>query len=577
MSSTPQLSYIIVFLMWSRTTLLLKTSAVVVSESPKSLSYEKRYRMLKKMTLSQAFNNVTEDNRYISLKLLLERLSGHVGRRQYHMSSSSRLPSTVFELLKQNHLDWHDLKSLSHAELLDVVGEGLLHLNHQERTVLLTATTAKVCGVLRRGVDIRHSENICMNPGLLQHGWRCGKAGHSHDVYFEGKSKRNPLALHVDRRPAAVVRRDVQFGTAVEVRKAPDFSIAGRMRHETNPRVWSTPTNAVFDVSVIGFEFRVHPDDPRVGPQIEQAADEWRRHGEVVRHVLWEMLEMYGVERDPQPLHLEANEMGQPDQVNSYTSAFSRRKRRPVAGSSASHENSQIREEDVVIEQRMESTSASGGGGQPWFLPPLPQRFTNGIPDILPYPPTFIVRAAFKAIDHSAHNDDDAFAAKLLQPVMSVTCYAHPNACYWLADDDLNKAMEHIASYAARVPYAIPFNLYLRVDPTRVLRGDDGKVFRDQLAHLAASKSENFEIETFASTQRKHAAAMRSGSEVDVDEPSDSSGDAASVPLEHNVEFGDDGEVSSQSTTSSGAPQSSGIADDEHSRKAARLNPIGWE
>lgn len=471
--------------------------------------YNKRYSVLRKMTLSNTFNAVTEENRYLNLQILLEQLSEHVGRRQYKMHSD--LKAKCFDLLKQEQLDWFDLKQLRHDDLLDVVGDGLLRLSHAERAVLLTATSAKVCGVLKQSSS-KHSEQLCMNKGKREHGWRCGRHGHTADVYFEGKLKANSVALQIHRRTAASVQRTREHrGVPVEVRSMPDFTVAGRLQHQPNPRIWSSPTNAAFDVSVIGIEFRVHPSDPRARPQIVDVANEWDQHAEVVKHVLWEMLEIYGVERERQPLEISPGELGEPDAVNQYTSAFNRRRRAPAAaaGQEAVHNDSTnsatIDPDDVVIEQRM----ADGNGKEHmWFLPPLPQKFSNGVPEILPYSPTFIVKSTFRAISRPITVDGDV-TRELLQPVMDITCLAHPDACYWMSPEDEEKAMQHITAYARKIPFAIPFNLYLRVDLSKDLKGEEGELFAQRRERLREAKRKYFDTSKFIEFHANEEAQAR--------------------------------------------------------------------
>lgn len=490
---------------------LAKVSAVAIrATTASSLSYEKRYRMLKRLTLSNVFNAVTEENRYTSLGILLERLSSNVGRRQYKLRSDL---TRFLPQLKEMRLDWFDVKKLSREDFIALLGPEALNLNHAERAVLLAAAVPKVCGVLRKGIGERHSEHVCMNPGQAQHGWRCGQHGHLRDVYFEGKQKLNPRALELQRRPSLLSRVEERNGVLVEVRPVPDFSIVGRLKHEPNPRVWSSPSNPSFDVHVIGFEFRVHPDDPRAGPQIVDAAAEWAAHGEVVRHVLWEMLELYGVERQQQALDMQPYELGEPDHVNSYSSAFARRSRQPRTrgaqeNSSHSTATDPIAAEDVVVEPVMAEEDA--GQERSWFTPPLPQRFTSdGVPEILPFAPTFIVQCTFKPIEHvlGEHGsaDDETVTRLLMQPIVELSCLSHPQACYWLSPEDEAKAMAHVVSFARRVPYAIPFNLYVRVDPSKLLRGDAGEVFRRERETRQAAKNKWFDLTAFT-TNHPHTA-----------------------------------------------------------------------
>ncbi|PWV19772.1 hypothetical protein C3747_9g189 [Trypanosoma cruzi] len=446
------------------------TRSVVLADA---LRYHPRYSVPRKMVLSNSFNTVDEKNRFLSLRLILEKLSGNVGRRQYRMMCDI---TRHFERLKEEGIDWHELKWLNRTELMDLF-DNILSLSRTERAVLLPAIEAKICGVLRRS-DTRHSTSICVNQGVAEHGWRCGLYGHTNDVYFEGKAKANPTVLQIYHRSS--VRSVERSGVRVEVRTAPDFSVVGRFSHPLSPRVWSTPENPVFQVSTIGYEFRVHPEDPRVVPQIEAAAREWELHAAVTQQVVWEMLEMYAVERNPQPLELKSGEMGAPDCPSLYSSAFTVR-HDSIAGSSD--------EQGAVTEQRMISTD---GHEVPWFKEPLTQKFEGGIPVILPFAPSIVVKSSFRQVTRTFPVDVER---QLLQPVVDVTCFVHPQACFWWSEEDEERCLNHIVEYAKRIPYALPFNLYLRVDTTKNFRDAPSRV--EEMEKRLAEKSHYFNLRRF--------------------------------------------------------------------------------
>ncbi|KEG13401.1 hypothetical protein DQ04_01021020 [Trypanosoma grayi] len=418
------------------------------------------------MVLSSSFDAVDESNRFVSLRLLLEKLSGCVGRRQYKMLCDL---TRHFDKLKDEGIDWHELKWLNREELLDLF-ENVLQLTHAERAVLLPALEAKMCGVLRRA-DTRHSTTLCINRGVSEHGWRCGLYGHTNDVYFEGKAKANPAALQLCHRSS--IRSVERSGVRVDVRMAPDFSVVGRFNHSLSPRVWSTPENPTFQVSTIGYEFRVHPDDPRVRPQIEAAAEEWELHAAVTQQVVWEMLEMYAVERSSQPLDLKPGEMGAPDCPSSYSSAFTVRIESPHNG-------------NTVTEQRMMSPD---GKEVPWFREPPQQQFADGIPLILPFAPSVIVRSSFRQVSRASPDD---VSRQLLQPVVDVTCFIHPLVCFWWSEEDEERCLSHIVEYAKRIPFALPFNLYLRVDTSKDLRSHPKRV--EEMAKRQREKEDFFDL-----------------------------------------------------------------------------------
>ncbi|EPY31142.1 hypothetical protein AGDE_09202 [Angomonas deanei] len=415
------------------------------------------------MSLSRTFNSVDEKNRFVPLKILLDRFSGYVGRRQYKMNSDL---SKYYDTLVEMGIDWHDLKYLSNAELRELLNERL-GLDPSAKAVLLTAVHEKLCGVLKE-TSTRHSTSVCMNKGVKEHGWRCGRNGHTNDIYFERKQKANPAALQLFGRSS--LRTAVESGVKVTSRSEPDFSIVGRLSVEANPRIWASPENPNFTVSPIGYEFRVHPEDPRAVPQIEEAAGEWELHLNVVRQVIWEMLELYGVEREPQSLDLLPGEMGPPDQPREYTSRFT------------VHTETGEDGEVSVEEQRLLTVD---GKDKPWFQSPLEQQYENGVPTILPYAPSIIISSRFRQVRRTYENED--VTQQILQPVVDLTCYVHPNACFWWNDEDEEKCVKHILDYAKRLPYALPFNLYFRVDSTRNLRQQE-----EELNRRTAGKSAYF-------------------------------------------------------------------------------------
>ncbi|PWU83225.1 hypothetical protein C4B63_354g2 [Trypanosoma cruzi] len=60
---------------------------------------------------------------FFSLRLILEKLSGNVGRRQYRMMCDI---TRHFERLKEEGIDWHELKWLNRTELMDLFDNILL-------------------------------------------------------------------------------------------------------------------------------------------------------------------------------------------------------------------------------------------------------------------------------------------------------------------------------------------------------------------------------------------------------------------------------------------------------------------
>ena len=436
------------------------------------LVYSPRYALPRRMTLSSSFDSVSDKNRFLSLDLLLQKLSGYVGRRQYKMSCD--LGSHIGRF-KELGVDLHELKFLPRDELIELLNNQL-QLSHAEKAVLLAALNVKVCGVLCRDAT-RHSTKLCMNPGVAEHGWRCGQHGHTNDVYFEGKEQANPAVLQLAHRSAArVARRD---GIEVEVRHEPDFAIVGRNTADLHPRIWNAPQNTAYVVTPIGYEFRVHPDDPRAQRQIEEAAAEWELHLAVLQQVISEVLELYAVEREPQPLRLVPGEMGEPDIPEVQSSAFH--------SSSSAHGA-------TVTEHRM---MAPNGRELPWFETPLPQRFVNGVPLLLPFAPTIILHSSYRQIERDVGAAD--VSRRLMQPVVDISCLVHPSACFWWNAEEEERSTRLILDYAKRMPFALPFNLYFRIDPAKLLRGHPDQL--EERERLLREKANYFDLRHFRASQ----------------------------------------------------------------------------
>lgn len=473
-------------MLFGRSGVLLKVSPVptrrVVPAS--SLVYNARYAVPRTMTLSKAFDTVNEKNRFLSLRLMLARFSGYVGRRQYKMHCDLTRHAKALEELG---VDWHELKYLQREELGDLLNNRL-RMSHAERAVLLTALDAKLCGVLRQGTA-RHSTELCVQRGKAEHGWRCGMHGHTNDVYFEGKQRANSAVLRLAHR--SFLRETSRDGVVVDVRSEPDFRIVGRREAEPSFRVWSAPESPSFRVATMGYEFRVHPSDPRAALQIEAAAAEWELHGHVVQQVIAEMLETYAVERPPQSLRMQPHAMGPADTPQSYSSAFTSR----VAGADSADGDDGVgavsRSDEVVVEPRIVDTN---GVERPWFQTPLEQQFSDdGVPRILPFAPSIVIKTAFRPVVRRTVQDD--ITSQLMQPVLDVAMYVHPDACFWWNAENEERCVKHILDYAKRVPYALPFNLYFRVDSTKELKRRPE--MEEEQARLAESTAAWFDLRRF--------------------------------------------------------------------------------
>lgn len=460
--------------------------------------YTPRYAPLRKMNLSSSFDTVNAKNRFLPMELLFCQLSGHVGRKQY-----SIIPDlTIYlEELKRLGIDWHGMKSMDREDLRALFQH--LGVTHSAKAILLTALNYKLCGVLCQGTSSsRHSTTLCMNEGVLEHGWRCGKDGHLNDVYFEGKAPASPSVA------SSLLIRDHSFGpkecSVVDdyagvktfVQKEPDFSVVGRFHDAPHPRVWRAPDNPQFLIDIIGYEFRVNPSDPRVPVQIEAAASEWEIHAHVTKQLIWEMLEIYGIEQEPQPLALQPGEMGAPDSVTSYSNAFNlpncttTKNTSPTDDDSIEDFGSPSRK--FSVEHRLQTKE---GKEIPWFSPPLPQQFKNGVPEILPFAPSIVLKSCFEKIPRNISLSE---VEKLLfQPVMNLSLFVHPKACFFWNKNDEERCINQIMHYAKRIPFALPFFLYFRVDSSRYTSHNSTIV--DEKASRMEAKRHFFDLRHFKS------------------------------------------------------------------------------
>lgn len=493
--------------------------AITAVVSVASLAYTRRYDPSpRRLRLSARYDRVNDRNRFDSLDILLTRLSGHVGRRQYRMVVPL---DGVLARLRAEGIDWHDLKALGSSSVAELWNR--LQLTPSERVVLNTALDARLCGVLTEAEGSRQPQTMCYRRGRVEHGWRCGHDGHGRDVYFEGKS--DALAATVVQR-RAIVRRFIENGVSVEVRDAPDFALEGRLRTTPHPRVWAAPADPRFNVLAVGFEMDVHPSDPRAGPYIGApwAAEAWRQHGEAVALVVWEMLETRAVERPPQPLPLVPGDVPRPgtsvplSPLAPAASGTSRAARVPsIVFASDDDGDSSTTAETTTVDSSFSDAAAAeegprpgdsddgttGGGGvaveymmrtadgtlRPWFTPADPPVFRHGIPTHLPFAPTLCVRAD---LEFPRDADGRVSEQRLRAPLLRLSVERHPNACFRMDEESESRFVSHVLDCARRMPFAVPFRLYLRVDPSRVLRAD--AAFEAERESRMAEKAPNFDL-----------------------------------------------------------------------------------
>jgi hypothetical protein len=436
----------------------VKTRAVT---SVSELGYSKGYRMPHRRRLGVRYDRVNDVNRFFSLDILFRRLSGHVGRRQYKMRCDL-VP--IAEKLQSQGVDWHDLKAMTRDEVAALFEA--MKVTPSERVIIMTALQACVCGVIVE-TERMSSESLCLRYGKKEFGWRCGKDGHSDNIYFENKEAAVPAVLARSR-----VTKFEENGVAVQLRQLPNFVIEGRLSDVLQPRHWVAPKDTKFNVLTMGYDFKIHPSDPRAQPQITEAAELWEMHAEVVRLVLWELLEAHAVERDPQPLPLAVGDI-RPDEPTDYI---------PVV----------LGDDDSPIDLRMKDAK---GKQRPWFTPAPPRTFVDGIPAHLPFAPSFAVQSVF-----SFPSGGELTEASLRCPTLKLSCLTHPSSCYWLSVGAQSKVLDELLSYAKRVPYALPFTLYYRVDTARHLLNDAAFLTRRD-AQLK-EKSWAFDLKNFSSSFR---------------------------------------------------------------------------
>lgn len=447
-------------------TVFLKVTKIPINEAGSLVSlHTPRYSPLRKMNLSSSFDTLNDKNRFIPLEIIFKLLSGYAGKKQYRFIPDL---SKRIDDFKELDIDWHCLKAMNQYEVLDLFSS--LELSHTEKSILLTALQKKVCGVLCQS-STRHSNKICFRTGIQSHGWRCGVDGHFNDVYFEGKGS----ALKFN---DALVRCKNDSGVSTVVKYEPDLSIIGRYHDIIHPRVWRTPENPIFSVEFIGYEFRVHPNDPRVRYQIEGAYSEWEMHAQITKQIIWEMLEMYATECDPQPLSLKSGEIGLPDSCCINSRAFSTE---VVDSHSKTH----------LVEYKM---NTKDGREIPWFMNPLPQKFENGIPLNLPYAPSIVVKSSFKQLPRSS----TLYEAEknVYQPLMDISIFIHPKVCFFWTSEDEQKCIDQILNYAKRMPYALPFYLYFRVDSSHYMNSNPEIVKKK--AELLKKKEKYFNLRYFS-------------------------------------------------------------------------------
>lgn len=431
--------------------------------------YNPRYAPPRAVNLSSSLDNVTEKNRYLSLEILLHKLSGHAGRRQYRMVHY--LPKYL-EKFKRVGLDLHGLKALDNDELRYVLDRSF-GMNLGEKAILLKALDRKVCGVLCEA-STRFSTNICLKRGKKCFGWRCGNRGHVNDMYFEGKHPSTNLAIA----GFPCLEISDNYGVKTIVRPEPNFSVVGRINEKPHRRIWKAPEKPLFSVDLIGYEFRVHPKDPRAQAQIVNAEAEWMMHAEVIKQVLWEMIEIYGVECTPQPLAIDSGDF-EIDSSLSYSGAFN------VPGAS----------DHPAVENKMRSAT---GEENVWFRLPPPQKQSFGIPVNLPFAPSIVVRSVFKAIPRDLSLD--AMERMLLQPVIDVSLFLHPKCCFRWSPEDEVRCSNEILNYVRQMPYALPFYLYFRVDLSSLIQQDSN--FVEKKEKLIAEKQSYFDLKSFCTTNK---------------------------------------------------------------------------
>lgn len=502
-----------------------------------SLSYSPGYVPYFRKSLARKYNVVDEKNRYQSLDILLTRLSSHVGRRQYRMMNN--LVERHLQSFKDRHLDWHGIKALPRGQLLDLLTE--LKMTPSEKAIFMTAVHSRVCGVLTEGTA-RDPQTICLRNGIERFGWRCGVRGHGSDIYFENKPGALPHAIapHIPSSTrvstvgdgaGSTLRGETEesrldgSNTVVQVHDLLDFSVEGRLpRNDIHPRVWNAPFNPTFDIFCIGFEFLVSPADPRAKVQIVDAADAWRLHAEALRHVISETLELNATVTDPQPLDLEPGELHPADLACSDS-----------AGGDLRNVFIDFDDENgVTIERRLRDPLT--GKVYPWFTPAPPRRWVHGVPENLPFAPSIVIRCVYKSplepsdLKAAAEGVPPTLRrrpseASFRAPLCEITCLSHPKACFWASPEEEQRITENIVEFAQKIPFALPFNLYFRVDPAAKLRPDQSSapsLLAAERERRSASKKDFFDLSKYCdNTPAEPAATPAPDIEVDLNGSTD--------------------------------------------------------
>ena len=535
----------------------LKLSAVTLRNnlSEEDLSYSHGYSHAPlKYKLSQKYDTVNDKNRFISLKLLFDRISGYVGRRQYKLKVD--LKPLRYTLEKQG-IDWFDLKEIASDQSKSIsvyndtpeyaVGyyENALFITPLEAlftrlnvppshiVIIMTILEQRICGVITRVPFTGAAVSCCMAPGLEIHGWRCGKNGHLKNVYFEHKDSANDMLILEKR---SRVYKFINNGVTQYIHNEPDFQLDGRAQIPLEPlRQWRQMTESKFDIITIGYDFRIHPNDPRVQPQIVDVANEWDIHAEAIRLTLLELLNQKAVVAPLQNLEIVPGEIDlyqRENTITDYKNQFT--------------EDAPIHIEKFDNQREKYFIKRADGTIIPWFQPPESRVHNNNIPDNLPFCPTIIIKATIsytpnnsnlltecpqtvndtasllrlpgsplntsqnlRDIDSASHTLSMDLSKKttyLNDPLLKMTCMIHSDCCAQLNQNQEEELIEHVLEIAKKVPFAVPFYLYYRIDPIHAVQSrldnNTSKDLVNENSEIEGNSTSYFQLTEFG--KRRH-------------------------------------------------------------------------
>jgi hypothetical protein len=169
-------------------------------------------------------------------------------------------------------------------------------------------------------------------------------------------------------------------------------------------------------------------------------------------------------------------------------------------------------------------------------------------------------------------------------PLLQFRLFGHRAACFaWVSAERREKAVREILDVARRVPFALPFTLYFRIDSAQALRHAGGAMQRERQQRYDAGRA-TFDLRHFVSQYAErtgrakeaaaaHAEAVRAAAAEEAD---------AAEWLSASLDPGPSDELPLPDTTATTTTTTGAISYTAEERAAAQaeadmLNPDGWE